>query len=129
MATDLERLHAVLAEPYPAPRSGKTTALCHLIVGAIEMGEKRVHVLLSYLSDREHFLRILQSVLWEHGYSSNYSHVDGSLSVWHGEVVVLTCPEGFTTPPFFPAWDARRHARPQLIDETEYRVEYSSEFK
>ncbi len=110
MTTDLERLHAVLEDPHPGPRSGKTTAVCHLIAGAIEMGETRIHVLISHLNDRQHFFRVLQEVLWEHELSSNFG--ESTITVWTSRpCLVRLYFEGFTIPgDAFPMFDARRHS-------------------
>lgn len=99
--------------------------VCHLIAGAIEGGDTRINVLLSYAMDRPHFFRTLFEVLQEHGIPCR--RYDGSRAVaGSGDIPVVVTTYlagyamGFEWPQYFPMWDARRDAEPAMIALDEY---------
>lgn len=67
MITDLDRLHRVVSGELTGPRVGNTFARCHIIAGALEVGEEMTVVAIIPKWSHYHYIRsLLQDVLSDH---------------------------------------------------------------
>lgn len=66
MKTNLERLHDVALKHNHDRGEGKTFYDCHLVAGAIELGNKEIIIWLPTLKRRKHVKDMLREVLNDH---------------------------------------------------------------
>jgi len=65
MKTDIDRLHRVITTG-GGRGCGKTYAICHLVAGYVEMGNKRIALIIDNLHDIIYLRPMLYSVFEEH---------------------------------------------------------------
>ncbi len=119
METDIERLHDVLEGKRTGRGCGRTTAVCHLILGDLEVGESpTVRVLLSSFQDSYDFARTFKEIVYSamlRPRQLDRHIIRFNEPIWK-DVVLFSADDTTLDSGLFPMWDARNEALPQQID-------------